>query len=78
MFEKLEQYLKNRTAIDQGTIELICKHFSLVQTKRNQFLLHQGEICKHYYFVNKGCLRHCKGVANWFQDQSKIILQNHQ
>ena len=57
MHEKLEQYFKNRTLIDQPTLDHICSHFTLLKTKRNEILLREGEICKDYYFVNKGCLR---------------------
>ena len=57
MHEKLHQYFKNRTIIDESTLEHICSHFTLLKTKRNQILLREGEICKDYYFVNKGCLR---------------------
>ncbi len=35
----------------------IFAYFTPLTTKRNQFLLNQGDICKYYYFVNKGCLR---------------------
>jgi CRP-like cAMP-binding protein len=28
-----------------------------ITTKRTEMPLMQGEVCKHYYFVNKGCLR---------------------
>lgn len=57
MYEKLEKYFKDRTVIDEPTLRHICSHFTQFTAKRNQFLLHQGDICKYYYFVNKGCLR---------------------
>jgi CRP-like cAMP-binding protein len=57
MHEKLREYFKNRTEIDDSTLDHICDHFISIKTKRNQFLLREGEICKEYYFVNKGCLR---------------------
>jgi CRP-like cAMP-binding protein len=57
MYEKLEQYFKNRTIIDEATLAHICSHFTQLKTKRNQILLREGDICKEYYFVNKGCLR---------------------
>jgi CRP-like cAMP-binding protein len=28
-----------------------------ITTKRTEMPLMQGEVCKHYYFVNKGCLK---------------------
>jgi CRP-like cAMP-binding protein len=57
MYEKLKIYFRNRTIIDEPTLDHICSHFTPLTTKRNEFLLNQGQICKHYYFVNKGCLR---------------------
>jgi CRP-like cAMP-binding protein len=57
MYEKLKVYIKNKTSVGEPTLEHICSHFTKMTTKRNQFLLNQGDICKYYYFVNKGCLR---------------------
>ena len=57
MYQKLEQYFKTRTTIDEPTLQYIFSHFTLLTTKRMQMLLREGEVCKHYYFVNKGCLR---------------------
>jgi CRP-like cAMP-binding protein len=57
MYEQLGQYFKGRTIIDELTLEYIFSHFTFLKTKRNQILLREGDICKAYYFVNKGCLR---------------------
>ena len=57
MYETIQKYFKDRTNIDEATLNHICSHFSKLKTKRNQILLNEGDICKDYYFVNKGCLR---------------------
>lgn len=57
MYQQLIQYFKTRTSIDDKTLDFICSYFKPLNTKRNQVLLRQGEVCNHYYFVNKGCLR---------------------
>jgi CRP-like cAMP-binding protein len=57
MSELLYKYFSDRTVIDDGTFTEIRRHFKRLKTKRNEFLLHRGEVCRHYYFVNKGCLR---------------------
>lgn len=57
MFKLLEQYLKNESDLDQQNLELIFSKFKLLKTKRNQILLSYHEVCKHHYFVNKGCIR---------------------
>ena len=57
MTRQLVQYLSVRTEIDAQTTALVIGHFKPMITKRNAFLLTPGEVCRHYYFVNKGCLR---------------------
>jgi CRP-like cAMP-binding protein len=57
MYEQLKKYFKDRTKVQEETLDEICSHFKLIKAKRNEMLLIQGEVCKHYYFVNKGCLR---------------------
>lgn len=57
MITQLAQYLSARTDIDAQTTAHIAGHFRPLTTKRNAFLLTPGEVCKHYYFVNSGCLR---------------------
>jgi CRP-like cAMP-binding protein len=57
MHNSLSQYLKRETALNVVDIEHIISHFKLLKTKRNQLLVAEGEVCKHFYFVSKGCLR---------------------
>jgi CRP-like cAMP-binding protein len=57
MYDQLKKYFQERTQMDEQTLDEICSHFKPLKTKRNEMLLLQGEVCKHYYFVNKGCLR---------------------
>ncbi|MFU8972586.1 Crp/Fnr family transcriptional regulator, partial [Chryseobacterium sp. CY353] len=57
MYTQLEKYLKASTEIDGETVSYISSYFKTKKTKRNEFLLREGEICKHFYFVNKGCIR---------------------
>ncbi len=57
MYEKLATYIKTRSDIRDDELSHIFSFFTLLKTRRNELLLHEGEICRHYYFVNKGCLR---------------------
>ena len=57
MTTQLAQYLNTRPDIDALTTAHIAGHFKPLTTKRNAFLLTPDEVCRHYYFVNKGCLR---------------------
>jgi CRP-like cAMP-binding protein len=57
VYTQLEKYLKTKIEIDDKTLSFICSYFTIKKTKRNEFLLKEKEICKHFYFVNKGCIR---------------------
>ena len=54
---QLIQYLKENTSLDENSLVDISSQFKLVKAKRNQFLETEGQICKNFYFINKGCLR---------------------
>lgn len=57
MYNLLEAFIKSRTSIDDATLKMICSHFEPVKTRRNELLLNYSDVCQHYYFVNKGCIR---------------------
>ena len=57
MYGQLKQYFLDKTGASEATRQHIAGFFRPLCTRRNEFLLHQGDTCKHYYFVNQGCLR---------------------
>lgn len=56
-YERLQQFIKSKTEIDSETLDYICSFFKNLSTKRNEILLDYSQISKHYYFINKGCIR---------------------
>lgn len=57
MYSTLEKFLKSKTDFDVKTLEEILSYFTLIKTKRNEILLDYDQVCKNYYFINKGCIR---------------------
>jgi CRP-like cAMP-binding protein len=57
MYEQLQKYITDRIKTDEEMLNLIFSKFKPLNVKRNTFLLKEGDVCKHYYFVNKGCIR---------------------
>lgn len=57
MYSTLEKFIKSKTDIDEQSLHKIFLCFSLVQTKRKEILVNYDQICQHYYFINKGCVR---------------------
>jgi CRP-like cAMP-binding protein len=57
MYELLKKYIDDRIKTDEETLQLVFSKFKPLKVKRNTFLLKEGDVCKYYYFVNKGCIR---------------------
>jgi len=57
MTSQLQQYLNENTKLTNDEVLSILSCFKFVKTKRNEILETEGKICKHLYFINKGCLR---------------------
>ena len=60
----LTTFLTSNIDIDKDVLdELIqnCKHITI---QKGNFLLQQGEICKHSFFVEHGLLRHIFDIDN--------------
>ena len=57
MHTQLENYFKEQTKVDDESLKEIIAHFKVIHTKRNEVLCSIGQVCKNFYFINKGCLR---------------------
>jgi CRP-like cAMP-binding protein len=51
------RHLEKRISLTEEEFNLCCQFFTPRKIRKNQFLLQQGEVCKHLAFVNSGCLR---------------------
>ncbi|MFA6249221.1 MAG: Crp/Fnr family transcriptional regulator [Mucilaginibacter sp.] len=56
-YQHLRQFISTHMQIDEAGLDVFCKKFRHKTTKRNEVLLHAGEINPYIYFVNSGCLR---------------------
>lgn len=57
MYDQLFEYLQSKMKIDKETFSQCCPYFHYKKIRKNEHLLMEGDICKHNYFVNNGCLR---------------------
>ncbi|KOY84493.1 Crp/Fnr family transcriptional regulator [bacterium 336/3] len=55
--EVLRNHIRSRLGNDLDHLDKVLLSFKHISTKRNEQLLHQGEICKYVYFIAKGCLQ---------------------
>ncbi|RAR47636.1 Crp/Fnr family transcriptional regulator [Flavobacterium lacus] len=57
MFSVLKSFLETKTTLNNDAVTHICSHFKFLQTNRNEILIRYNDLAKHYYFINKGCVR---------------------
>lgn len=57
MYATLQKFITSKTDIEEQSLLKISSCFRLVKTTRNEILLNYNQVCKHYYFINKGCVR---------------------
>ena len=57
MLDLLRAHISKRIDLSQEECELSTQFFVPKKIKKRQFLLQEGDVCKHLAFVNSGCLR---------------------
>ncbi len=57
MKDQLERYLKRYVKLDDSEFDFFFNHLSHKVYKRKEFILREGTICEHRYFILKGLIR---------------------
>ena len=57
MFDLLRTHIEKRIHLTEEEFSRCTQFFAPRKIKKRQFLLHEGEVCKHLAFVTSGCLR---------------------
>ena len=55
---KLSNFLASNIGIDKGLIEALIENCKFLRFAKGDFLLRQGEVGKHSFFVEQGLLRY--------------------
>ncbi|WP_130736034.1 Crp/Fnr family transcriptional regulator [Flavobacterium sp. J27] len=82
MYTELKNYILSKTTVSENELEQICSFFKPLTTVRNEMLCNIGQVCNHFYFIKKGCLRlyeiDDKGneITGYFALEDSIISAN--
>jgi len=60
MFDLLQKHIKRKVTLTDEEFITCTKFFNQKTIRKHQFLLNEGDVCKHIVFVNSGCLREYK------------------
>lgn len=64
------------TTLRTPEIELITSVLEKKVVKKKDFLIRAGEICRHDYFVNEGCLKVCYANDKGIECVTKFAIEN--
>jgi CRP-like cAMP-binding protein len=57
VFALLRKHINSRVHLTDEEFDICTKFFISKKLKKHQFLLNEGDVCRHIGFVNSGCLR---------------------
>jgi len=57
MIDILRQHIISRIGSDIDNLDTVLNCFKRLNIGRNEYLVRQGQVCKHVYFIAKGCLQ---------------------
>lgn len=57
MFPNLINHIRNYIPLEEDDIQIIYKYFKRLDLKNKEYLLEEGQVCKSYFFIEKGCTR---------------------
>lgn len=69
--QQLVSFINTHYTISPSTMEILYKSFVKIELPKNHFLIKEGQVCKHLYFLEKGCLRGFynidgRDITQWF------------
>ncbi|MGN6530808.1 MAG: Crp/Fnr family transcriptional regulator [Ginsengibacter sp.] len=77
--EKLILFLNNLHPVSESLEAALRTRFRFMRKKKNEFLLFEGETCRHAWYLQKGLVR-CyyerdeREVTTWFMEENHVIV----
>ena len=80
--QELLSNLQNYAVLSAGTLDLLPGCFEKMYHSKNDYLLNEGKVCRHLYFLEKGALRGFynldgKEVTHWFGFEKDFVTSFH-
>lgn len=63
--------------LNSKEIEILTSFVKIKKVKRRQFILTEGETCKHYTFILEGCFKMYKTDAKGQEHNLQFSIENH-
>lgn len=77
MLDLLKQHIIDRLGKEVPNVDEVLGHFKPIRVRRNTILLRHGEVCKHVWFIAKGCVQVFVYDAEANEMTRDIVLENN-
>ncbi|MBC9796267.1 Crp/Fnr family transcriptional regulator [Sinomicrobium weinanense] len=57
MYSILKAYLSERSELPESDLSCILDRFQWKKVRKNEIIIDFGEVCRYFYFINKGAVR---------------------
>ena len=80
--QNLLTHITNYSPLSNDALEALYNCFEKITLAKNEFLLREGKICRHLYFLEQGALRGFynldgKEVTHWFGFEKDFVTSFH-
>lgn len=88
MYDQILNRLSHFISLDKNEQDIFISKLTLKRFKKKELVLAEGQICKHAYFINEGCLRYYYNVEGkentaqfffengWYTDFDSFLTGN--
>ena len=76
MIDKLKIFLKNFADFEEEELDKIVGFFKPKSVKKNDILLHEGNVSREFYYVHSGCIRTFFIDKNGYEKTRYVMLDN--
>ena len=80
--QQLLSHISNYAPVGIDAQDALCNCFEKIALAKNTFLLNEGKICRHLYFIEQGALRGFynldgKEITHWFGFENDFVTSFH-
>src|SRR6187551_1317174 len=80
--QQLLAHISNYSPLSEAAQNVLQEHFEKVILAKNEYLLNEGQVCRHLYFLEKGALRGFynldgKEITHWFGFEKDFVTSFH-
>jgi CRP-like cAMP-binding protein len=80
--QQLLSHITNYSPLSEAAQNVLQDHFKKISCAKNEYLLKEGQVCRHLYFLEKGALRGFynldgKEITHWFGFEKDFVTSFH-